>query len=77
MIAALLGLVVGYASSKPRVALVDEDELPAVVEIGGRRFHIERTIRRVSADVTLVRLPADEADQQLRTGKVVAAVTVP
>ena len=77
MIAGLLGLVAGYASSKPRVALVDEDELPSVVEIGGRRFHIDRTIRRVSDDVTLVRLSAEEADRQLRTGKVVAAVTVP
>ena len=77
VIALLVGLVAGYASSKPRVALVDEDDLPAVVEIGGRRFHIHRTIRRVSRDVTLVRLSADEADRQLRTGKVVAALTVP
>ena len=29
LIAALLGLVAGYANAKPRVALVDEDGLPA------------------------------------------------
>jgi len=34
-IALLVGLVAGYASSKPRVALVDEDNLPATVVLGG------------------------------------------
>jgi ABC-2 family transporter protein len=77
VIALLVGLVAGYASSKPRVALVDDDGLPSIVYIGGRRFDIDRTIRRVSEDVTLVHLSAAEADRQLRTGKIVGAVTVP
>jgi hypothetical protein len=77
VIALLVGLVAGYANSKPRVALVDEDGLPATVEVGGRVFHIDRTIKRVSHDVRLVRLSSAEAARQLRTGKVVATVTVP
>ncbi len=76
-IAGLVGLVAGYANAKPRVALVDRDGLPRVVALGGQRFDIERTIRRVSDDVALVRLSADEAEQQLRAGKIVASVTVP
>jgi hypothetical protein len=77
VIAGLVGLVAGYASSKPRVALVDQDGLPATVVVGGRKFHIDRTIRTVSREVKLVRLSAEEAERQLRTGKVVATVTVP
>jgi ABC-type Na+ efflux pump permease subunit len=77
LIAALVGLVAVYGSAKPRVALVDQDGLPSRVEIGGSSFNIDRTIRRVSKDVTLVRLDEAEAQQQLETGKVVAVVTVP
>jgi ABC-type transport system involved in multi-copper enzyme maturation permease subunit len=76
-IAILVGLVASYGSSKPRVALVDEDGLPPTVEVGGERFHVDRTIRRVSQNVKLVRLSTEAAEHQLRTGKVVAVVTVP
>lgn len=77
LVAVLLGLVAGYANAKPRVAFVDEERLPPVVEIGGRRFDVERTIRRVSDNVTLVRLDREEAERELKTGKVVAVVRVP
>jgi ABC-2 type transport system permease protein len=76
-IALLVGLVAGYSNSKPRVALVDEDNLPATVVIGGKRFHVDRTIKEVSRNVKLVRLSADDAQRQLRNGEVVAVVTVP
>jgi ABC-2 family transporter protein len=77
VIALLVGLVAGYANAKPRVALVDEDHLPKTVVVGGERFRVDRTINRVSKDVRLVRLSADDAERQLRTGKVVAVLTVP
>jgi ABC-2 type transport system permease protein len=77
LIAVLVGLVAGYANAKPRVALVDDEGLPAVVEVGGHRFNVDRTIDEVSRNVTLVRLDHDEAQRQLRSGKVVAVVTVP
>ena len=76
-IAALVGLVAGYANTKPRVALVDRDGLPRTVELAGHVFHVDRTIRQVSENVKLVRLSPEEADRQLRTGKIVATLTVP
>src|SRR5438067_8301678 len=77
VVAGLVGLVAGYASSKPRVALVDEDGLPAYGDVGHRRFDVNGTIARVSRNVRLVRLSPEEAARELRTGKVVATVTVP
>ena len=77
LIAALLGLVAGYANSKPRVAFVDEDGLPAHIVVGRHDFDVAATIDEVARNVTLVRLSADEAARQLDDGKVVAIVTVP
>ena len=78
VIAVLVGLVAGYASSKPRVALVDRDDLPPRIVIGNRRFDVQRTIDEVAKNVTLVRgLDADEAERELESGKLVAVVTVP
>jgi ABC-2 type transport system permease protein len=77
LVAGLVGLVAAYASSKPRVAVVVEDNLPPTLVLGGHRFHVDRTIARASHDVKLVRLSSGEAERELRTGKVVAVVTVP
>jgi ABC-type transport system involved in multi-copper enzyme maturation permease subunit len=77
LVAALVGLVAGYGSSKPRVALVDEDHLPAVVKIGGESFRINDAIREVGKNVHLVRMSAAGADAALRSGRVVATLTVP
>jgi ABC-type Na+ efflux pump permease subunit len=77
LVAGLIGLVAGYASSKPRVALVDLDDLPPRVKVAGQPFDINGILDRVADEVALVRLGPDEADRQLANGKVVAAVTVP
>jgi ABC-2 type transport system permease protein len=77
VVAGLVGLVAGYANAKPRVALVDEDGLPRHVVVAGHSFDVTRTIDRVSSNVRLVRLSPEEADRQLRTGRVVATITVP
>jgi ABC-2 type transport system permease protein len=77
VIALLVGLVAGYASSKPRVAFVDEDELPPVVAVGGHRFHLGTVIDQVARQVTLVRMSREEAARELASGKVVATITVP
>jgi ABC-type Na+ efflux pump permease subunit len=77
VIALLVGLVAGYASSKPRIAFVDEDGIPPIVVVGGHRFHIQRVIDDVSKQVTLVRMGPDEAARELADGKVVATITVP
>ncbi len=77
VIAALLGLVAGYASSKPRVGFVDRDGLPARLVVGNHAFNVNRTIDEVARNVTLVRLGEAEAQRQLANGKVVAVITVP
>jgi ABC-type multidrug transport system permease subunit len=77
LIALLLGLVAGYANAKPRVALVDEDGLPAHIVVGRHNFDVQATINEVSRNVTLVRLGSDEAKRELADGKVVAVLTVP
>ncbi len=77
VIALLVGLVAGYASSKPRVAWVDEDNVPPVVVVAGTRFHVQTIIDQVSKNVTLVHLDRTEAARELASGKVVATITVP
>jgi ABC-type Na+ efflux pump permease subunit len=77
LVAGLVGAVAGYGSSKPRVALVDEDHLPDVVRIGGRNFRVADAIDEVGKNVHLVRMSSDEAARQLRAGRVVATLTVP
>jgi ABC-2 type transport system permease protein len=77
LVAGLVGLVAGYGSSKPRVALVDEDHLPPVAVVGGHTFRINDAIDEVSKNVHLIRMGRDEAAHQLATGRVVATLTVP
>lgn len=77
MIALLIALVAAYGEAKPRVALVDEDGLPDVVEIAGQRFNVNRTIGRVSEDVDLVRLSRADAEDELSRGRLVGVLTVP
>jgi hypothetical protein len=77
VIALLVGLVAGYANAKPRVALVDLDNLPPVVEIAGHRFGVSKTIDQVSKNVDLVRMSQSQAERQLAAGKVVGVITVP
>lgn len=77
VIALLVGLVAGYASAKPRVAFVDDDNLPPVIAVGGHRFHLRTVIDDVAKQVTLVRLSDAEAARELADGRVVATITVP
>jgi ABC-type Na+ efflux pump permease subunit len=77
VIALLVGLVAGYASSKPRVAFVDDDNLPPVVRIAGTSFGVSKTIHEISRNVSLVPMSADEASRELANGKVVGVITVP
>ena len=76
-IAVLVGLVASYSNSKPRVGFVDQDNLPATVTVGGKRFDVNHTIDQVSKNVTLVRLSQEDAQRDLKNGTVVAVVTVP
>ena len=77
VIAALVGLVAGYSNSKPRVAFVDEDGLPARLVVGTHSFNVRTTIDAVAQNVDLVRMSEDSARRELADGKVVAVITVP
>jgi len=76
LIAVLVGLVVRYAGERPRVALVDEGGLPGVLVIGDRSFHLQERFEQAK-EVELVRMPAGQANDELRTGEVLAALVVP
>src|SRR5207247_10419041 len=54
LIAILIGLTATYANAKPRVAFVDEDNLPATVVVAGHRFHIPQPIDKVAKDLKIV-----------------------
>ncbi len=77
VIALLIGLTAGYANAKPRVALVDEANLPKTLVVSGETFHVDTTINEVSRNVRLVRLSGDEAARELRSGRIVASLTIP
>jgi ABC-type transport system involved in multi-copper enzyme maturation permease subunit len=77
LVAGLVGLVAGYGSSKPRVALVDEDHLPRIVSVGGHQFRVHDAIDEVGKNVHLVRMSPPAARHALATGRVVATLTIP
>jgi hypothetical protein len=75
--AVLVGLVVRYASDRPRVAFVDLDRLPERLTVGGQRFNVPRVISEVQGSVDLVPMDEEEGDRQLATGGIVAEIVVP
>ncbi len=77
LIALLVGLVARFAADRPRVGFVDLDQIPETVAVAGQRFDVEQVIDEVETEVDLVPLSAEEADHQLRTGEIVAAIVVP
>lgn len=77
VVALLVGVVAGYANTRPRVAFVDLDGVPSRVELAGRTFDVRALIDQVADEVDLVPMGPEEASRRLETGSVVAAVTVP
>jgi ABC-2 type transport system permease protein len=77
LVAIIVGLVVRYAGERPRLAFVDEDGLPAVLEVGGERFDVPKLLDEAAKDVELVPLSRAEAERQLDAGKVLGILTVP
>jgi ABC-2 type transport system permease protein len=77
VIALLIGLTAAYANAKPRVALVDLDNIPARVTVAGETFDVDGLIHEVAKNVELVRMSEDEAAAQLASGRVAAVVTIP
>ncbi len=77
VIALVVGLVVRYAGERPRVALVDEQgALSGLLVVGQSRFDVEQRLESAT-EVNLVRMSQAQADRDLETGRVVAALVVP
>ncbi len=77
LVAIIVGLVVRYAGERPRLAFVDEDGLPAVLEVGGESFDVPTLLDDAAKDVELVPMSRAEAERQLDAGKVLGILTVP
>jgi ABC-2 type transport system permease protein len=75
--AVLVGLVVRYASDRPRVAFVDLDNLPETLTVGGQSFNVPNVISQVQGSVDLVPMDPEDADRKLATGSIVAEIVVP
>ncbi len=77
VIALVVGLVVRYAGERPRVALVDEQgALPGLLVVGGTRFDVRARLSQ-AAEVDLVPMSRAQAERELDTGRVTAALIVP
>lgn len=76
-IAGLVGLVATFAQGRPRVAFVDEDNLPKTLVVGGRRFDVATVLDQVEQEVDLIPLDGEEAGRRLASGDVVAEIVVP
>jgi ABC-2 type transport system permease protein len=77
LVAVIVGLVVRYVGEKPRLALVDEDGLPATLVVGGESFDVQQLFEDAAQDVELVPMSAEEAERQLNAGKVLGTLVVP
>ncbi|MGA9762265.1 MAG: ABC transporter permease [Gaiellaceae bacterium] len=77
LIAGLVGTVAGYANSRPRIAVVDLDHIPATTKVAGHTYHIKDLINEVAKNVRISWMTKGQAAQALRTGEVVGVITVP
>ncbi len=77
VIALLIGLTAAYANAKPRVALVDLDQVPPRVTVAGNTFDVGALIDQVAKNVELVRMSEGQAASQLAAGRVAAVITIP
>src|SRR4029077_5705196 len=62
---------------RPRVAFVNEDDIPNVVHVGSRTFDFGRIVRQAGKRVELVNLALPRAREALADGDVVAVIIVP
>ncbi len=77
LIAGLVGTVAGYANSRPRIAVVDLDHIPAETTVAGHTYHIKNLIDEVAKNVHISWMNKAQAAQALRTGEVVGVITIP
>ncbi len=77
LVALIVGLVVRYTGERPRLALVDEDGLPAVMEVGGEELDVQNLFDEAAKDVRLVRMSREQAERELDAGTVLGILVIP
>jgi hypothetical protein len=77
LLSLLVGGVLGGQGTRPRVAFVNQDDIPDVVHIGDRSFDFGRIVRQAGKRVQLVNLTLPRARRALADGDVVAVIIVP
>ncbi len=76
----LVGVLLGVAADRagqPRIALVDEAKLPAIVDVAGTRLDYGALLADVDRRAEIVRLKPADAAAELRSGSVAAVITIP
>jgi ABC-type multidrug transport system permease subunit len=77
-IALLIGLAISRGPGKPKVAIVDRTPPGQTVQVGSERVPVSRYAEELFAQVQSVRVPTRaQAVQQIKSGKVLAAVVIP
>ncbi len=77
LVALLVALALQSDERRPDVAVVNLDTSGRTVDVGGNRLSIDDYIDRLSEDVDVHRLDAQEAADALAAGRVSAVLTVP
>ena len=77
LVALLVALALQSDERRPDVALVVLDTSGRSVEVGDRRLSIDDYVERLSDDVTVRELDAEEAQTALDDGRVAAVLTIP
>ncbi|MEA2140948.1 MAG: type transport system permease protein [Solirubrobacteraceae bacterium] len=77
-IALLIGLAISRGPGKPKVAIVDQTPPGQTVQVGSERVPVSRYAEQLFDQVQSVELPTrSEAVEQVKSGKVLAAVVIP
>ena len=77
-IALLIGLAISRSPGKPRVAIVDETPPGQTVQVGSARVEVSRYAEQLFSQVQPSRVPTRaQAVQEIKAGKVLAAVVIP
>jgi ABC-2 type transport system permease protein len=77
LLAGLVAIVAREAEERPRVALVDQADLPDRIRLGEEEVDLRKLFDDVRRRVDLVELDEADAAADLEAGRVVATVTVP
>jgi ABC-type transport system involved in cytochrome c biogenesis permease component len=77
LVALLVAVALQNEDHRPSVAIVNQDSSGRSVEVGGRRLSVDDYVHRLSDDVDVSLLSAQDAQDALDAGRVGAVLTIP